>query len=138
MKWIGVLFAVFVAGSTFAQSAVSAICRNGQTFVSFQDSQKQWACTAWLVGESPVLVDNCPIPALLTSMTIRRPLQFRPLTGAPVSWRVRNASTGAVLQSGNSTVKPNGLVDITNFFVTRAPLRCRIEVSLKPIQFLVP
>jgi len=96
------------------------------------DTQKSWACTAWLVGESPILVDNYPGTTLLASMTIRRPQRFRPATGAPVSWKVRDMDSGTVLQSGTATVGPNGLVDIVGIRLTKFPLRCRIEVQRMP------
>lgn len=97
------------------------------------DTPKFWACTVWLVGQSPVAIDNYPGTTLRTSMTIRRPQRFLATAGRQVAWKLRDPGTGDVVQSGTSIADANGVVEVPGLNLTKSPTIRRIEVSLLPI-----
>lgn len=96
------------------------------------DQTKAWSCTVWLVGQSPSAVDNFPGTTLTVSMAVRKPQNFKPEAGRRIGWRVKDASTGAVLQSGVVTAEADGLVAVPGIVLSKAPVKRRIELAWLP------
>jgi pimeloyl-ACP methyl ester carboxylesterase len=92
------------------------------------DTPTGWACTVFLVGQSAVSVDNFPGTTATTSVTIRKPRQFRPAPGASIAWALRDDRTDVVIQSGTSTAEAEGLIAITGLIIPKDPQRVRLEV----------
>jgi hypothetical protein len=92
------------------------------------DTPTGWACTVFLVGQSSVSVDNFPGTTSTTSVTIRKPRQFRPAAGTSIAWALRDDRTEAVLQSGTTTAEAEGLIAITGLTIPKDPQRVRLEV----------
>ncbi len=93
------------------------------------DEPGKWEVTAWLTGNAPFANDNCPENALLTDLSIRKPQQFKPAPGKMLEWRVRNIANNQVIQAGQTTVRPDGLVVVPQIFVTKETFRkIRIQV----------
>ncbi len=92
------------------------------------DTSTGWACTVFLVGQSAVSVDNFPGTTSTTSVTIRKPRQFRPAAGTSIAWALRDDRTEAVLQSGTTTAEAEGLIAITGLTIPKDPQRVRLEV----------
>ncbi|MBS1715765.1 MAG: hypothetical protein JST30_15670 [Armatimonadetes bacterium] len=99
---------------------------------SILDTVKTWACTVWLVGQSPVAVDDYPGTALTASVAVRRPQNFKPTPGSLVQWTLRDLATGNVVQTGVSVVDAEGLVKATGLTLTKDPARRRIEMRTLP------
>lgn len=92
------------------------------------DTPNGWACTVFLVGRSMVSVDNFPGTTSTTSVTIRKPRQFRPAAGTSIAWALRDDRTEAILQSGTTTAETEGLIAITGLTIPKDPQRVRLEV----------
>jgi len=92
------------------------------------DTSTGWACTVFLVGQSAVSVDNFPGTTSTTSVTIRKPRQFRPAAGTSIAWALRDDRTEAILQSGTTTAETEGLIAITGLTIPKDPQRVRLEV----------
>jgi pimeloyl-ACP methyl ester carboxylesterase len=92
------------------------------------DTPNGWACTVFLVGQSIVSVDNFPGTTAITSVTIRKPRQFRPAAGTSIAWALRDDRTEAILQSGTTTAEAEGLIAITGLTIPKDPQRVRLEV----------
>jgi pimeloyl-ACP methyl ester carboxylesterase len=86
-----------------------------------------WACTMYLIGQSPVAVDNFPGSSATTSLTVRMPRRFTPPAGVSVAWTLRDGATDAPLQSGAVAVGADGLVTLTGLPIPRDPARVRLE-----------
>lgn len=82
-----------------------------------------WSVVAWLESESLFANDNCPNDQLTADVAIRRPQQFKPATGTPLQWQVREIGTGQILQSGQTTVQNDNLVVIPQVTVFRENIR---------------
>ncbi len=93
------------------------------------DEPGKWEVTAWLTGNAAFQNDNCPENALLSDLAIRKPQQFVPSTGKMLEWRVRDIANDQVIQAGQTTVLPDGLVVVPQIFVTKETFRkIRIQV----------
>ena len=93
------------------------------------DEPGKWEATAWLTGIADFANDICPEQALLTDLAIRKPQQFKPAPGKMLEWRVRDISNNQVIQAGQTTVYPDGLVVVPQVFVTKETFRkIRIQV----------
>jgi pimeloyl-ACP methyl ester carboxylesterase len=92
------------------------------------DTSTGWACTVFLVGRSAVSVDNFPGTTSTTSVTIRKPRQFRPAAGTSIAWALRDDRTEAILESGTTTAEADGLIAITGLTIPKDPQRVRLEV----------
>lgn len=93
------------------------------------DQPERWEVSAWLTGNAPFDHDICPENALLTDLAIRKPQQFKPTAGKMLEWRVRDASNNQIIQAGQTTVRPDGLVVVPQIFVTKETFRkIRVEV----------
>ncbi|HLP93210.1 MAG TPA: T9SS type A sorting domain-containing protein [Saprospiraceae bacterium] len=93
------------------------------------DEPGRWEVTAWLTAEATFAPDISPNAALLTSMTIRKPQQFKPAPGTPLEWRVRDVSNDQIIQAGQVTPDADGLITVPKIFVTRENFRkIRIQV----------
>jgi pimeloyl-ACP methyl ester carboxylesterase len=92
------------------------------------DTPTGWACTVFLVGQSSVSVDNFPGTTATTSVTIRKPRQFRPASGTSIAWALRDDRTEAILQSGTTSAEAEGLIAITGLTIPKDPQRVRLEV----------
>ena len=92
------------------------------------DTPTGWACTIFLVGQSMVSVDNFPGTTSTTSVTIRKPRQFRPAAGTSIAWALRDDRTEAILQSGTTTAEADSLISITGLTIPKDPQRVRLEV----------
>jgi hypothetical protein len=75
-----------------------------------------------------VSVDNFPGTTSTTSVTIRKPRQFRPAAGTSIAWTLRDDRTEAILQSGTTTAEAEGLIAITGLTIPKDPQRVRLEV----------
>lgn len=93
------------------------------------DTPEKWEATAWLTGDAVFSNDICPENALLSDMAIRKPQQFKPNPGKMLEWRVRDIANDQVIQAGQTSVLPNGLVVVPQIFVTKETFRkIRIQV----------
>ncbi|MBC7777126.1 MAG: T9SS type A sorting domain-containing protein [Phycisphaerae bacterium] len=90
---------------------------------SITDEPGKWEVTAWLTANAPFANDNCPENALLTDLFIRKPQQFNPAPGKMLEWRVRDIANNLVIQAGQTTVRPDGLVLVPQIFVTKETFR---------------
>lgn len=97
------------------------------------DSPKLWSCVVWLTAISPVTVDNYPGPTLKVSLAIRRPQRFHVAPGRHVGWKICDAATGAVQQTGTAVADSQGVVSLTGLTLMKDPSRQRIEVRLLPV-----
>ncbi len=96
---------------------------------SITDEPGKWELTAWLTGNAVFANDICPENALLSDLAIRKPQQFKPTPGKMLEWRVRDAANNQVIQAGQTTVRPDGLVVVPQIFVTKETFRkIRIQV----------
>lgn len=96
---------------------------------TLSDEPGKWEVTAWLTGTAVFANDNCPENALLTDMAIRKPQQFKPVPGKMLEWRVRDISNNQLIQAGQTSVRPDGLVVVPQIFVTKETFRkIRIQV----------
>ena len=82
-----------------------------------------WAAVAWLESNAVYANDNCPDISLTADVAIRRPQQFKPATGMPLLWQVRDINTANVLQFGQTTVQTDDLVVIPQVEVFRENIR---------------
>jgi pimeloyl-ACP methyl ester carboxylesterase len=92
------------------------------------DTPQGWSCTLFLVGRSPVGVDNFPGTTATTSVTLRKPRRLLPAAGATIQWTLRDDETDAVLQSGAVTAETNGLLAVTGLVIPKDPARVRLEL----------
>lgn len=88
-----------------------------------------WSTQAWLESNAVYTNDNCPVNSLSADVAIRKPRQFKPLTGKLLNWSVKDVSTGNTLQSGQATVQTDGLVVIPKVVVFRENIR-RVRISV--------
>lgn len=94
------------------------------------DETGAWEVTAGLTATAPFPADNCPANSLMADLAIRRPQQFKPAAGKTLQWLVKDAATGAILQSGTTIVQANGLVVLPQIVVYRENIRqVRIAVA---------
>ncbi|MBK7337708.1 MAG: T9SS type A sorting domain-containing protein [Saprospirales bacterium] len=78
--------------------------------------------------------DNCPHDFLTADLAIRKPQQFKPVTGTLVYWQVKDFLTNQILQSGTTLVQADNLTVIPQVEVFRNDIRkVRIEVSTQPV-----
>jgi hypothetical protein len=94
------------------------------------DQPAGWACTLWLVGQSPVSVDNYPGASAVAGVVVRMPRRFAPTAGAAVQWTLRDDATDAALQSGAVTAAADGLVAVTGLTMPKDPQRVRLELQV--------
>ncbi|MCC7245167.1 MAG: T9SS type A sorting domain-containing protein [Saprospiraceae bacterium] len=96
---------------------------------SMIDETGRWEVTAWMEGTATFANDNAPVFALLTDVSIRKPQQFKPAPGQMLEWRVRDIATDQIIQAGQITVRPDGVVVVPQVFVTKETFRkIRIQV----------
>lgn len=95
------------------------------------DTPTNWTGVLFLVGTNSAFnpVEVCPDTNRVVDVAIRRPQQFKPLTGTPVNWELRNAVNNALLQSGATIVSADNLVTVTNLTIPRDPVRARLVIS---------
>ncbi|MFQ5420862.1 MAG: FlgD immunoglobulin-like domain containing protein, partial [Anaerolineae bacterium] len=90
------------------------------------DEVDRWEVTAWLIGQSPWVVDNCPFDSLTSDLAIRKPQRFLPAPNTLLSWLVVSLTTSDTLQSGVTLVDADGLVKVDSVTVYRDPEQVRI------------
>jgi pimeloyl-ACP methyl ester carboxylesterase len=96
---------------------------------TLEDAPGRWEVSAWLTAEAAFDHDISPNAALLTSMTIRKPQQFKPAPGTMLEWRVKDIADNQIIQAGQTTPDADGLITVPNIFVTRENFRkIRIQV----------
>lgn len=93
------------------------------------DISNQWACTMFLVGQSARSVDNYPGTNATADVSIRKPQQFKPATGASFSWEWRNVSDNSPVQSGTGAVATDDVVVVTGLQFTKDPARRRLTIT---------
>ncbi|RMD58837.1 T9SS C-terminal target domain-containing protein [Candidatus Parcubacteria bacterium] len=93
---------------------------------SLVDETDCWEVTAFLIGQSQWLVDNCPYDSLVSDLAIRKPQNFLPPPNSLLSWLVVSLTTGDTLQSGTTVVDADGLVKVDSITVYRDPERVPI------------
>lgn len=82
-----------------------------------------WSVVAWLESGAVFPNDNSPNNSLTADVAIRRPQLFQPATGTVLLWQVREVGSGAILQSGQTTVQADDLVVIPQVEVYRENIR---------------
>ncbi|MCC7245818.1 MAG: T9SS type A sorting domain-containing protein [Saprospiraceae bacterium] len=87
------------------------------------ETQHAWQAAAWLESNAIFDNDNAPTDNLLADLAIRRPQSFKPSTGQTVYWSVKEAGSGALLQSGTTTVLAGNLVAIPQISVYKENIR---------------
>jgi len=93
------------------------------------ETEGNWQLTAWLESNAVFPNDNCPDDQLRADLAIRRPQSFKPLTGQMLTWTVKDADTGILLQDGTATVQNEDLVVIPQVIVFREDNR-RVRISI--------
>lgn len=93
------------------------------------DAPNYWQAVAWLENTSVFPNDNSPEQFMTADIALRRPQNFRPATGQPIIWEVRDFLTGAFLQGGSDIVGDDSLVVIPQVNVYRANVR-RVRISI--------
>lgn len=90
---------------------------------SITDTPTDWTCPYWLINGSAWLPDNCPSESLQCDVSIRRPQQFVPAAGTPLTWTITTGATrnGPVIASGSTTVAADGVVRIAGVWARRSP-----------------
>ena len=88
-----------------------------------------WQTIAWLESNAVFANDNCPENSLLADLAIRKPQVFKPLTGKNLNWNVKDAASGQILQSGQTTVQADDLVVIPQVEVFRESIR-KVRISI--------
>ncbi len=99
---------------------------------SLTDEPDQWQVCAWLMDSAVYDNDNSPFDSLISSLAIRKPHQFKPLTGTTVYWSEIDSATNVVIKSGATTVGPDDLVAIDSVVVFRYPVKTYITFALVP------
>ncbi|MEE8517671.1 MAG: FlgD immunoglobulin-like domain containing protein, partial [Dehalococcoidia bacterium] len=79
---------------------------------SIVDEADRWEVTAYLIGRSPWVVDNCPYDSLTSDLAIRKPQRFLPEPNTLLNWLVVSLTQGDTLQSGTTTVDAEGWVKV--------------------------
>ncbi len=98
------------------------------------ESAGTWQVTAWLESNAVFGNDNCPHDFLTADLAIRKSQQFKPVSGTPVYWQVKDFLTNQILQSGSTMVQADDLTVIPQVEVFRNDIRkVRIEVSTQPV-----
>jgi hypothetical protein len=93
------------------------------------DAADRWECTVYLVGQSSVSVDNCPVDSSTCGIGIRKPRIFKPQPGSQLSWKLIRVSNNEVLQSGAVTADTAGVVMIDGLKIFKDPVRTRLIVE---------
>ncbi|MDX2249610.1 MAG: T9SS type A sorting domain-containing protein [Bacteroidia bacterium] len=99
-------------------------------FTQIIDSSDRWSVIAWLEADALYARDNSPHDQLTADLAIRKPQQFKPATGTAIQWRVKDATSGNILQSGAATVKADSLVVIPQIVVYKENIR-KVEIEIK-------
>jgi len=93
------------------------------------DAADRWECTVYLVGQSSVSVDNCPVDSSTCGIGIRKPRSFKPQPGSQLNWKLIRVSNNEVLQSGVVTADTAGVVMIDGLKIFKDPVRTRLIVE---------
>ncbi len=88
-----------------------------------------WSTQAWLESNAVFANDNCPNNSLTADVAIRKPQQFKPLTGKTLNWSVKDLASGNTLQAGQTLVQSDNLVVIPKVVVFRENSR-RVRISV--------
>lgn len=94
-----------------------------------KDQKDSWSVIAWLESNALFDNDNCPVISLKADVAIRKPQQFKPISGKLLNWFVKDIATGIVLQNGITIVRANGLVVIPQVEVFKEDVR-KVEISI--------
>jgi pimeloyl-ACP methyl ester carboxylesterase len=94
------------------------------------DEPNRWAATIYATGLSGVSIDNSPFASFTTDLVPRRTRNFNPPVGKLVGWRVLDAATQAILQSGSSVAGAEGEVIVSGIVVPRDPARVRVILGV--------
>ncbi|MEO5959228.1 MAG: hypothetical protein ABIZ49_07590, partial [Opitutaceae bacterium] len=101
------------------------------------DTATKWEATLWLVNAAVqtnlAAVETSPFAQLTSDVAIRKPQAFKPAAGSSVTWRVTNAATGTLLQSGTATVAADGLITIPGVTVLRDPNKVKLTLEGPPV-----
>ena len=94
------------------------------------DSPRLWEATIFLVSSSSNANDIATFNSSTADVAIRRPQQFAPPAGTTVDWSLTRLSDSQLLQSGQSTVAPNGLVIVSGLIIYKEPSRLSISSAV--------
>lgn len=99
-----------------------------------EEDATTWRTTAWLESDAVFANDNCPDDALLSDLAIRKPRLFKPVSGTPIYWSVRDLATNQILKKGTATVQSEDVSIIQKVMVFRKNLRkVKIEISTQTV-----
>ncbi len=93
------------------------------------DAPGGWSTVVWLESNAVFGNDNCPVNNLTADVAIRKPRQFKPLTGKLLNWSVKDIVTGNTLQSGQTIVQADNLVVIPQVKVFKEDIR-RVRITV--------
>lgn len=93
------------------------------------DEPGSWSVVAWLEAGEVFANDNCPENQLAADLAIRRPQQFKPVTGKTLNWMAKDITTGNTLQSGTTTVQNDNLVVIPQITLYPENVR-RVQIKV--------
>lgn len=94
------------------------------------DTPERWRVTAWLIDTASFAAYNSPNDFLTADVSIRRPKQFKPVTGANVAWYVIDTLTSDTLQRGVAAVCDDDLVVIPGVNVYKETIR-KVYIDVK-------
>jgi hypothetical protein len=94
------------------------------------DTPSLWKSGISLVTSSEYGHDIPVFDSSKADLAIRKPQQFKPAEGTTLYWAVTRISDGRVLQSGQVTAGPEGLVTVPGVIVYKE--KCEIAISKDP------
>ena len=92
------------------------------------DLPNRWEATIFATGVSATSIDNAPVAEFVTDLAPRRPQQFNPAPGTPMTWYVRDLTSGLTVQTGVTAAESDGVVVVTGLRVPRDPSRVRLVI----------
>jgi hypothetical protein len=96
------------------------------------ETATRWEATLYLTGLSAVSIDNSPYGEIIADVTPRKVAAFVPTGGALVVWSALDATTGDVLQFGQSSAEADGVAVVSALRVPRDPDRVRLKMWAPP------
>ncbi len=103
---------------------------------SIVDEPDSWSGEVWLESDAFFPNDESPFDQLTSDMSIRRPQQFKPVTGQIIFWYAQDILTGDIVQEGLTNVYTDNLVTIEDLIVYKENIR-RLRVTMSTIPIAV-
>jgi hypothetical protein len=96
------------------------------------DQPGMWQVCAWLINDAQYVNDNCPFDSLVSSVSIRKPQHFKPLTGDTIYWSQIDSATNTTLKEGVIQVGADNVVSVEGIVLYQYPVKTYITLTLTP------